>query len=273
VLAALFIGSVVGLVGALIVLALVSPAPATAADAGALAGFIAGLIAYVALMAIIVVTFLDRCLEVKGRSICAAGGVLRIEENDKPSTAESLFPFTMMHDRVDVVTQSRHWEDIERDEAFVFCTSDPAPETSEILRCYYYDPQICAAGAGAVIGGAALGIGGLLAGTFAAAAIGCATIVFCILALLVAVIFVVAAVLLGAAIGSNIGRAVSEDRGPPAGIALGDYVAVRGNLRKRGFDLDANVLWWTMNTNMSGTTGSLGRSTHCDINDLPPLCD
>jgi hypothetical protein len=276
VLLALLVGSVIGYLGIWAYWAVAGPgvAGAEAAAAGALAGLIAGVIAWLVLMTIITVTVLDRCMSVKGRLICATGAVLRIVENSSLSGAEAAFPFTMMHDRVDVVTRSGHWEDIERDEAFVFCTTESVhhPERiSEILRCYYYDPQVCSAGVGAIVGGGVLGAAGLIAGTLAAAAIGCLTVFLCILAVLIAVIIVVMAVILGAIIGSAIGRAAGEDRSPRTFVDIdeGSYVAVWGNLRQRGFDLDANVLWWTGTTHASGMAPS---NSHCELDEHPNMC-
>jgi len=280
VLLALLIGSAIGLPVALLLNVLFAPelAIGAAAAAGALAGLIAALIAYVVMMLIIAVTVWDRCRFQQGRTVCAVGVISHIEENDRPSFAENLFPFTMMHDRVDIVTQSFFWDDIERDEAFVFCTPERSERTSEILRCYYEDPQICAAGYGALVGGGVVGFGGVIVGTLAAAAIGCATVFFCILALLVAILIVVAFVLIGAVIGSQIGRAVETDRSPRSTLELGDFIVVGGNLLQRGFDLDANVLWWTQQTACcGGTPGARApRATwsrsHCELDELPNLC-
>jgi hypothetical protein len=248
------------------------PAPTPeAAAAGYLAGAIAGFIAWVVIMAIIVGTVIDRCADVKGLSMCASGAVLHIEESGPHSAAETFFPFTMMHDRVDVVTQSSSWENIEQDEAFVFCTPDPPPRTSEILRCYVKDPQICAAGGGAIVGGIAAGLPAVVFAALTAAAIGCATLLFCILAILIAILIVVIATLFGAFVGSQIGRAASEDRSPREEfmINLGDYVRVLGNLVQRGFDGDANVLWFTATIEPSGPALS---TSHCELNTQPDLC-
>ena len=275
-LLALLFGSLIGFFGALGIVELLGGASAipgtAAAGTAAVAGGIAAVIAYIVLMVIIFVIVDDRCIENQGVQVCVSGGVLRVVGNSSPSLGESFFPFTMMHDRVDLVIQSRSWEETERNEAFVFCTSDPAPRTSEILRCYYFDPQICAAGVGALVGGGVAGLGGIVAGVAVAAAIGCATIIFCLLAILAAILIVVVAVLIGAVIGSNIGRASAEDRSPAATIFPGDYVGVTGPIRKRGFDGDANVMWWTDRTDMAGRTLFDVASTHCDINDLDPAC-
>ena len=280
VLAALFIGSVVGLAGVLTYLA-VAGVPAAiagtaAAAAGALAGLIAAPVAYLVMMTIIMVTYLDRCDAPEGLLGCAMGQISRIEAHGSHSFAEDLFPFTMMHDRIDLVTQSRHWGAIEREEAFVFC-SFTGERTSEILRCYFFNPEICAAGAGAMIGGGVLGGVGIVAGIAAAAAIGCATIFLCVLAVLLAVLIVVAAVLLGAVIGSHIGRAVGEDSGPdrwltPAGnfVAPGDIVHIDGNMVQRGFDGNANVLWFVKQAGWHDRI--LIALSHCELDELPPMC-
>jgi hypothetical protein len=246
------------------------PTPAAAA-AGYLAGFIAGAIAWVAIMTIIVLTVVDRCDSVKGLPLCASGAVLDIHESEARSVGEFFLPFTMMHDRVDVVTQSSSWPAIERNEAWVFCTTDPAPQTSEILRCYVRDPSICAAGYGAIVGGIVGGVPAIFLGAATAAAIGCATVILCILAILVAIIIVVFFTLMAAYIGSLTGRALSEDRSPTEefDIGTGDYVRVRGNLVQRGFDSDANVLWWTDTIDPSGTATS---TSHCDLDEQPDLC-
>ena len=160
----------------------------------------------------------------------------------------------------------------------MFCTSDAGERRSEILRCYYEDPQICSAGYGALIGGGILGFGGVIAGTLVAAAIGCATVIFCILAVLVAIVIVAVAVLLGAIIGSHIGRAAATDRSPRSTLELGDFITVAGNLLQRSFDLDANVLWWTQGTACCGVVegrtaphATFARS-HCELDELPNTC-
>jgi hypothetical protein len=62
-----------------------------------------------------------------------------------------------------------------------------------------------------------------------------------------------------------------EDRSPRDEfmIDLGDYVRVRGNLVQRGFDSDANVLWWTDTIEPSGPAIS---TSHCDLDEQPDLC-
>jgi hypothetical protein len=276
VLLALLLASVIGIPAVAGIFSLIGGTPAisgtTAAAIGAVAGGFAAAVVYVALVLVIFMTFLDRCATREASSSCISGGVKRMVGNSDPSYAERLFAFTMMHNRVDLVTQSEHWSEIEDPDAFVFCTSDPPPETSEILRCYYFDPEVCAAGLGATIGGAVAGLGGIALAVAGAAAIGCATIILCVLALLFAILIVAFLVLLGASIGGAIGRATAEDHGPFATISPGNYLAVRGPIRKRGFDSDANVMWFTLHTDMAGNTMFLEASTHCDINDLSPAC-
>lgn len=277
VLAALLIGSAVGATGVLTGLAIagvpMAIAGTAAAAAGALAGLIAAPIAYFVMMTIIIVTYLDRCDEPDGLLGCAMGQVSNITAHLSHSATEALFPFTMMHDRIDLVTQSRHWGAIERNEAFVFCTSDTGERTSEILRCYFFNSAICAAGLGAMIGGGVLGAGGIVVGALAAAAVGCATIFLCVLAVLLAVLIVVAAVLIGAAIGSNIGHALSEDSSRPsipgAFITRGDILHIDGNMVQRGFDGDANVLWFTKEVGWHDRTWI---RSHCELDELPPMC-
>ena len=274
VLAALIIGSAAGLViiFGLGIAGVIPTGGATgaAASAGALGGIIAGLVVYFVLMGIIIATWADRCRS-SGKTpiVCATGVVSDIVENDSPSFGERLFPFTRMHDRVDVVTQSRSWPDIESGGAVVWCTPDRAPRTSEILRCYFFDPQLCAEGVGAIIGGATLGGVGVVAGIAAAAAIGCASIILCILAVVLAILLVAVFVLSGAMIGSAIGHAVSDDSSPSSFITLGDFVGVAGNIQQRGFDSDANVLWFALEIGLGGTTRS---RTHCDLDEMMNLC-
>ena len=205
--------------------------------------------------------YYKRCLEnPDGLATCSAGVVNGIEESFN-SAADEIFPFTAMHDRVDVVVKSMYWFLVQNGAFFIKCAGDALG--SPMLQSFYETDEVCAAGLGATIGGGIGVIGGILLGVLAGAAIGCATIILCLLALLIAAIIAAVVVLVGAFIGGQIGKAVANNSRPlPSGpgaapIQLGDYITTKGNLITSG-DLDgARVYWFVTDTTLHGrSTGA-----------------
>lgn len=238
------------------------------------AGAIGGALAAIAIIIIIGVYIADRCISSEGLSECTAGVVTEIVQ-DFSEWTEELFPFTAMHDRVDIVVKSRYWNVVEDGEAKVFCTNEAPPRRSEIMRNYFFTKRVCDAGTGSLIGGTVGAVGGIIAAAAIAAAIGCATIIFCIFALLLAVLVAAVAVLVGALIGGQIAKAISEDTSPTATsgtvIAVGDLITIRGNMVKREFDENANVMWWVTSSALSGTAPSSipnNPFSYCEIDEV-----
>ncbi len=242
-----------------------------AASSGALAGLAAG----IAVITIVTLYALDRCIEGEGTRDCVAGVINEIVPNFN-SAWDELFPFTAMHTRVDVIVKSRFWNKVESNNAFVFCTDDSAEHRSEILRCYFFTERVCKAAQAGIIG-AGIGVGaGIIAAALAAAAIGCATVILCLFALLLAVIIVAVAALVGALIAGQIAKASTADANPSASsgavLSVGDLVSINGNMKKRDEDDKANIFWFARQTSLLGRVPSGIRQplSYCEINDLIP---
>ena len=192
---------------------------------------------------------------------CSSGVVNNIVEAWS-SSKEGFLPFTAKHDRVDIVVKSMYWDLlIGPFVLFVHCNDDA--DSSPILRAYYKDPSVCAAGMGATIGAAVAVVPAILAGLAVAALIGCAATLFfgCLLAILVAALVAAAVVLIGAIIGGHIGRGLAEDTSPSSpekSLVTGDYVMTRGGLMPRGEDEFARVYWFVDETSLLGK--SMGQS-------------
>jgi hypothetical protein len=170
-----------------------------------------------------------------------------------------------------VIAKSHFWDVIEDNEAFVFCTNAEPPRRSEILRCYFFDSQVCDAATGAQVGAAVGAAAGILAAALIAAAIGCATIILCLVALIVAALVAAAVALAGAFAGGQIAKANSTDDSPTAGtgetLAVGHLVTVRGSLKRREHDEGANVIYWASSAQFHGTSVSPQPFSYCEIND------
>ncbi len=237
-----------------------------AAGAGAISGAVAGLV----MVVLIGMYAIDRCTAGEGVPECVSGVVNAVQESFS-SALDELFPFTAMHDRVDVVAKSRDWDIIESGEAFVFCTDEATPRRSEIIRCYFFDRQVCNAAKGALIGGIAGAVAGMLIGAAVVAAIGCATVILCLFALLLAALIAIVAVIIGALAGGQIGKAASEEDAPAAGsgetLSAGHLVTVNGNLRRRGYDDSANVIYWASSAQFHGNSASPQPFSYCEIDD------
>lgn len=238
-----------------------------AAAGGALAGLVAG----ITIIAIVTAFALDRCVQGKGLLECIAGAVHKIVESFS-STLDELFPFSAMHDRVDVVVKSRFWDVVESGESFVHCTDESPPRRSEIMRCYYYEKRVCDAAMAGITGAGIGAVAGIIAGAAIAAAIGCATIIFCLLAIIVAAIVAAVAALVGALIAGQIAKAAGEDEAPSAGgtvIGVGDLITVRGNMQRREEDDGANVMWWVSSSDLHGQVrdGLAEPFSYCEIDE------
>jgi hypothetical protein len=238
------------------------------------AGAISGSIAAIGVIIIVGCYAYDRCKSQDGLAECLAGVVQKIVQ-DFSSTIEEIFPFTAMHDRVDVVVKSKYWEVVESNQSKVFCTDEEPPRRSEIIRCYYFTSRVCNAARGAVLGAGIGGVVGIIAAAAVAAAIGCATIILCLFALLVAVLIAAGLALAGALAGGQIGKAVSDNTTPETGtgseIKVGDLITLHGNMLRRDYDEGANVFWWVKTSSLSG---SMTENTpnnpysYCEIDDI-----
>jgi hypothetical protein len=238
------------------------------------AGALSALIAAVTIIVIVGVFALDRCVRGRGLSECVAGVVHQIIESFN-SALDELFPFSAMHDRVDVVVRSRYWDVLESGEAFVHCTDELPPRRSEIMRCYYYERRVCQAAQAGIIGAGIGGAAGIIAGAAAAAAIGCATVILCLLAIIVAAIIAAVAALVGALIAGQAAKAAGEDSTPSADgvpIGVGDLVSVRGNMQRRDHDEGANVMWWVTSSDLHGRArdGLPQPFSYCEIDEELP---
>lgn len=236
------------------------------------AGALAGLLGAVTIIAIVTVFALDRCVQGEGLRECIAGVVHDIVASFSKALDE-LFPFSAMHDRVDVVVKSKFWDVVESGDAFVFCTDELPPRRSEIMRCYYFEERVCSAASAGVIGAGIGGAAGVIAAAAIAAAIGCATVILCLFALILALLVAAVAALVGALIAGQIAKAAGEDEDPSAdtgeAISIGDLVSVFGNMQRRENDQGANTMWWVSSTNLHGRArdGLSQPFSYCDIND------
>jgi hypothetical protein len=203
-------------------------------------------------------------------SACSAGVVETVVPSFS-STSEDLFPFTAMHNRVDVVVKCVYWFLVENNAAMVFCNTDP--QTSPILRGYYKSDQVCGAGKGAIAGavvGAAVGIflGVLAGGAIASIACGPFAWLCLILAVLVALIVAAVCVLIGALVGGQIGKAVAgSDPATADGggiISMSDYVTSKGGLVTSGDDEGARVYWFVTGTTQHGRSTLASPFSHTD---------
>lgn len=241
-----------------------------AAGGGAISGAAAG----IAIIVLVGVYAINRCTQGEGLRECVAGVVHAIVQ-DFSDAAQEIFPFTAMHDRVDLVVKSQYWNVVEDGEAFVHCTEEEPPRRSEIMRCYFYTKRVCDAATGALVGATVGAVAGIIIAAAVAAAIGCATIILCIFALILAAILAAVAALVGAFAGGQIGKAVSEDTTPTASggstIAVGDLLTVHGNMQRREYDENANVMWWVNTAAQSGRAPSTipnNPFSYCEIDEV-----
>jgi hypothetical protein len=240
----------------------------TAIATGFFAGAAVGFVVAVTTFVVVLNSARDRCNPSDATSECVAGVVVAMEASFS-STLDEFAPWQAMHDRVDLIVKSFFWPVVESGEAFVFCTDEPWPRRSEIMRIYFFDRQVCDAAQGATVGAAV----GMVAGIIAAAAIAavmCITVVLCIIGLLLAAAVAAAAVLGGAAIGGQIGKAGSQEQDPTADgqtLGVGHLVTARGPMERREYDDGANVIYWAESAQFHGVSMSPQPFSYCEIND------
>lgn len=273
------IGSIIGIVSSIagaaggVIKGLETIGEIGVAVGGAAGGALAGFLAAVAVIVIIGLYALDRCVGAKGLRECVAGVVTEIVQ-DFTTWTDELFPFTAMHDRVDVVVKSRYWDVVEDGEAKVFCTDEVTPRRSVIMRNYFFTQRVCDSAKGAQLGVIPGAVVGIIAAAAIGAAIGCATVILCIFALLLAALVAAIAALVGAFIGGQVAKATSGATSPSSGgqeIAIGDLITISGTFMKREFDENANVMWWASSSSLSGTAPASIPSnpfSYCEIDEV-----
>lgn len=240
---------------------------------------LAGVIGAGAIILVVYLYHKDRCSPQDAPVVCIAGVVQNIVQ-EFDGVLEYFFPFTAMHDRIDLVVKSTYWDLVENNAVKVFCTTDTgAFRTSEIMRCYYFTPRVCSIVSGALVGAVIGGIIGVAIGAaIAVLVIGCATVVLCLLAILAALVIAAAAALLGAAAGGAAVLLTSDNEDPSDSsgtvIGIGNLITVNGNILTREYDDGANVIWWVTNSSLSGNApDSIPNNpfSYCDINDVFPM--
>lgn len=269
-------GAIVGILGTVgSVAGLIGKITSVGAAGG---GAIAAVVAVVAVIVIIALYADSRCNEPDGRPTCIAGCISDL----RPSFSEAyetVFPFAGVPNRVDVTVKSFFWGFLEQGNAYVYCTGEPYPRTSEIIHTYYYTEKLCAAETGSLVGAGIGGAAGVVAAIAATIAIGCATVWLCILAIIVAILIAVVAALLGAFAGGNIGRAVTEDNLPSGSgpltpnsntvLKIGHFITQNGNMVNGEEDNGANVFWWARTTTIHGEAapGTPQPFSYCEIDE------
>jgi hypothetical protein len=211
---------------------------------------------------IIVVFAFLRCNKRDGLNACAAGVVNFIRESFS-SVLEWIFPFTAMHDEVDVTVKRHYWELVRHGAGFIKCAGDS--DESPVLQCFYYSKEVCNAISGSLIGAIVAGIGAIALAILLSPliAVGCALgPIIC--ALVLVLVFLAAALitLIGATIGGLIAKASGEESQPTAegqAVQVGHYITVMGTLvRHAEFD-DAVVMWFVENSMLHGGPSDQGQ--------------
>ena len=223
--------------------------------------------------AVVTVFYYKRCHEDPDRRPACSSGVVNECVPSFNSGWDEAFPFTAMHDRVDVVVKSRYWALVETNALYVKCADDDCD--SPIIQGFYESEEVCAAGLGSTIGGGAGLVGGIIAGAAIGAAIGCATVILCIFAVLAAFLIAAIAVLVGALLGGQIGKAAAGDSEPTAeggtAIDLGHYVTTEGGLVTHG-DVDgARVYWFVERTVLHGRSSGTPQFSYVDPDQNLPM--
>ena len=216
-----------------------------------------------------------RCLSMPDSQTSCSAGVIERTVPAFSSATDQIFPFTAMHDRIDVVVKCMYWFRVENFAAFIFCNTDS--DMSPMLRCYYKSATVCAAGAGSTVGaivggiaGAFLGafVGGLIVGAAVCAASGPYYLICLIVAVIVAAIIAAVCALIGAFAGGQIGKATASDPGATADdgsvLMQGDYVTTQGGLITSGDDQGARVYWFVKMTTLHGRSTSHSPFDHTD---------
>ncbi len=244
------------------------------------APYAAAVVAGIIIVAIVIYFTVERCNRPEGTKSCMAGVIQQLTPAFTGSAWDSVFAFASPHDRVDLVVKRVYWDFIEPRSDFVFCSDN---DNSPMVPCFYYTPAVCNAGVGASVGAAVGAVAGILLAAAAIAAIGCATWILCIFAILIALILVVAAAILGAVSGGQIGKAASDHPGPSSSgndllpsqpLEVGDYITAAGNMVKSG-DLDnALVFYFVEETSLHGQSVNSPPFSHADpdANLNPDAC-
>src|SRR5574341_778628 len=178
--------------------------------------------------------YYKRCLEDPDGVRACSAGVVQTTVSSFREPSDFLFPFTAMHNRIDVVVKSSYWPLVSEGAGEVKCNSDP--DQSPILQAFFHTDAVCAAGLGATIGAVAGGAGGIVVGAIVGALIGCSVFFFCLLAILFAFLIAAALALAGAFAGGNIARIISEtgERHPGPKDAEGHAITARDYVKLEG---------------------------------------
>jgi hypothetical protein len=261
--------SVVKLIGAISVTGGVISIGGISIATGLFAGGAVGVAVAVVTLIIVINSARDRGTLSSAESECVAGVVSALVPSFSEARDDWL-PWQAMHDRVDLIVKSFFWQVVETGSAYVFCTDDPRPRRSEIMRCYFFEQRVCDAASGAAAGAAAGAVAGIVAAALIAAAL-CTTVVLCLLGLVLAAIVAAAAVLGGAAIGGQIAKANSAGTDPAAAtgetLSVGHLVTVNGPMERRGYDDGANVIYWADSALFHGVSMSPQPFSYCEIDD------
>lgn len=226
--------------------------------------WLAAVLAYVTILIVIGVFVFKNCFEEpEGLQACSSG-VIEALFPSFDDWSEWVFPFSASHPRIDVVVRCDYWDLTNNGGATVVCNDDP--ERSPILTAFFHSSEVCAAGAGALIGAAVAGIGGIIAAVAIGAAIGCSAsgpfyLLCLLLVVLIALIVVAVAALVGALIGGLIAKEAAGSDDPiedGAGLSIGDYVTTPGNLIIMGELDNARAYWFVdpVHTVHGRSTGS-----------------
>ncbi|CAN7741274.1 hypothetical protein [Variovorax sp. LjRoot178] len=213
----------------------------------------------------------QRCIASHQTQAVCSAGVIQTMIPSFASASDEIFPFTAMHDRIDVVVKCDYWSRVTDFAAWVICNTDA--DTSPILRSYYKNAKVCAAGAGSAVGAVVGGVAGVFLGVLAGAAIASLAcgpyVVLCLIAaVLVAAIIAAVCALAGALAGGQIGKAVATDPGAVADdgtmLMVGDYVTTKGGIFTSGGDMGARVYWFVDNTTSHGRSMMSSPFSHTD---------
>jgi hypothetical protein len=231
------------------------------------------IIVVAAAVGFIYVFFRKRCSQPAGETKCIAGVVNNVIPAFS-SWTDILFPFTAMHDRIDLVTRCQYWPLVTAGAAFV----EASPKDgSPILQVFVFNDEVCNAVIYAFVGGV---IGGLLfgsAGALVAAPI-CSIPPLCSLALLVVFLVSLLGVFLGQLIGGNIAHLTT--RFPPTTpvVPKGEYFAAQGTLIVDDDLKGAVIMWFADSTATHGSSNDVSglttgfSHTDPDINFNPDSC-
>lgn len=215
------------------------------------------------IIGIIVVFGFLRCNKRDGLNGCAAGVVNHIRESFS-SALEWIFPFTAMHDEVEVTVKRHYWNLVQQNSAFIYCAGDRGG--SPVLKCFYHSKEVCNAIIGAIAGAVVAGFGAMVLTAFLSPLLfaGCVAAFIC--ALIIALVFLAAALitLIGATIGGLIAKASGEESQPTAdgqAILVGHYITVSGTLVRHMEFEEAVVMWFVENSMLHGGPSKQGEGS------------